>query len=101
MNGRRWRGDSGARRIVPLVMQVADIHLAQLRIELGRLPERPMARSAQERRDRDRVQMQAHAKDESRYNQPVQDRKPPFGAPEQDRPRERLMDQGSLNFGVH
>ena len=54
-----------------------------------------------DRRDRDRVQMQAHAEDERRDDQPVQDRKPPFGASEQDRPRQRLMDQRSLNLGIH
>jgi hypothetical protein len=66
-----------------------------LGIELGRLTKRPVAGGAEYGRDRDRVQMQAHAEDQRRNHEPVQNRKPPLGASKQDRPRERLMDQRS------
>jgi hypothetical protein len=45
--------------------------------------------------------MKADAENQRRDYQPIQDREPPFGAPEQDWPRERLMDQRSLNLSVH
>jgi len=59
---------------------VSDVNLAQLRIELGCLSKRPVTRSAQDCRNRNRVQMQADAEDQRCDYQPVQDRKPPFGA---------------------
>jgi hypothetical protein len=45
--------------------------------------------------------MKADAENQRCDYEPVQDRESPFRASKQDWPRERLMDQRSLNLGVH
>ena len=96
MDRRDRRGDVRTRRVKALVVQVADIDLAQLRVELGRLPESPVANRPEQGRQRERVEMEAHSEYQGSHEEPVEDRKPPLGAGQQDGPYQRLMDRRAL-----
>ena len=74
-------------------MHVPDVDPAQLRIELRRLNQRPMANREQERSHRNRVPVEPAAKDQSGGGDPVGDRQRPFRSREKNWLGERLMNR--------
>src|SRR5579875_327905 len=98
MYRRDRRGHVSTRRVKALVVEVADIDFAELRVELRRLSQSPVANGAEQSCEGERVEMKPDAEDERRHEEPVEDRKPPLSPGQQNGPYQRLMDRRALQF---
>ena len=77
-------------------MEVAHVGLAQLRVQFRSLAKSPVPCRPENGRQRDGVNVKAHAEDERGDEKPVENGKPTLGASQEDRPGQRLMNRRSV-----